>query len=63
VVKDLGLAVDLARSVGVPAEMSALVEQIMRRARALYGDGIGELAGVRLYEDLMATELRFAGSS
>ena len=37
--KDLGLAVDLARQTGVPAEMSAMVEQIYRRARAQYGDG------------------------
>ena len=36
--KDLGLAVDLARQTGVPAEMSAMVEQIYRRARAQYGD-------------------------
>ena len=33
VTKDLGLAVELARDVGVPAELSALVEQIHRRAR------------------------------
>ena len=34
VTKDLGLAVDLARDVGVPVELAALVEQIHRRARA-----------------------------
>ena len=34
VTKDLGLAVDLARDVGVPVELTALVEQIHRRARA-----------------------------
>ena len=34
VTKDLGLVVDLAREVGVPVELSALVEQIHRRARA-----------------------------
>ena len=33
VTKDLGLAVDLAREVGVPVELTALVEQIHRRAR------------------------------
>ena len=32
VTKDLGLAVDLAGEVGVPAELTALVEQIHRRA-------------------------------
>jgi 3-hydroxyisobutyrate dehydrogenase len=56
--KDLGLAVDLARSVGVPVESSALVEQIVRRARAAYGDDAGELSAVRLYEDLVGAELR-----
>jgi 3-hydroxyisobutyrate dehydrogenase len=56
--KDLGLAVDLARSVGVPAEVSALAEQVFRRARALYGDEAGEMSPVRLYEDLAGTKLR-----
>lgn len=55
--KDLGLSIDLARSVGVPAEVSALVEQIYRRARATYGDLAGEMTPIRLYEDL-AGELR-----
>ncbi len=31
--KDLGLAVDLAGQVGVPAELSALVDHIYRHAR------------------------------
>ena len=31
--KDLGLAVDLAGQVGVPVELSALVDQIYRHAR------------------------------
>jgi 3-hydroxyisobutyrate dehydrogenase len=59
VTKDLGLAVDLARDVGVPAELSALVEQIHRRARAAYGDEAGEMSAVRLYEDLAGVELRW----
>jgi 3-hydroxyisobutyrate dehydrogenase len=59
VTKDLGLAVDLARDVGVPVELSALVEQVHRRARALYGDGAGEISAVRLYEDLAGVKLRF----
>jgi 3-hydroxyisobutyrate dehydrogenase len=58
--KDLGLSVDLARSVGVPAELSALVEQIYRRARASYGDRAGEMTPVKLYEDLIGVELRRA---
>ncbi len=59
VTKDLGLAVDLARDVGVPAELSALVEQIHRRARVAYGDDAGEMSAIRLYEDLAQTELRW----
>ena len=58
VTKDLGLAVDLARDVGVPVELTALVEQIHRRARAQYGDDAGEISAVRLYEDLAGVSLR-----
>jgi 3-hydroxyisobutyrate dehydrogenase len=58
VTKDLGLAVELARDVGVPVELTALVEQIHRRARATYGDDAGEISAVRLYEDLAGLELR-----
>ena len=58
VTKDLGLAVDMARDVGVPVEMAALVEQIHRRARARYGDAAGEMSAVRLYEDLAGLQLR-----
>jgi len=56
--KDLGLAVDLAGHVGVPAELSALVEQIYRRARAAYGDEGGEMLPIKLYEDLTGAPLR-----
>lgn len=56
--KDLGLSIDLARSVGVPTELSALVEQIYRRARASYGDRAGEMTPVKLYEDLIGHDLR-----
>jgi len=56
--KDLGLAVDLARQTGVPAEMSAMVEQIYRRARAQYGDQGGQMLPMKLIEDLTATPLR-----
>ena len=61
--KDLGLSIDLARSVGVPAELSSLVEQIYRRARAQYGDHAGEMTPVKLYEDLIGVDLRLAGVS
>jgi 3-hydroxyisobutyrate dehydrogenase len=56
--KDLGLAVDLAGQVGVPAELSALVTQIYRRARATYGDAGGEMLPMKLYEDLTGVPLR-----
>jgi 3-hydroxyisobutyrate dehydrogenase len=56
--KDLGLAIDLARDTGVPAEVSAVVEQIYRRARAQYGDAGGEMLPIRLLEDLTGTPLR-----
>jgi 3-hydroxyisobutyrate dehydrogenase len=59
VTKDLGLAVDLARDVGVPVELASLVEQIHRRARTAYGDEAGEMSAVRLYEDLAGVQLRW----
>jgi 3-hydroxyisobutyrate dehydrogenase len=58
--KDLGLAVDLARQTGVPAEVSALVEQIYRRARAQYGDDGGEMLPIKLLEDVTSTPLRLS---
>jgi 3-hydroxyisobutyrate dehydrogenase len=62
VTKDLGLAVDLAREVGLPVELTALVEQIHRRVRAAYGDEAGEISVVRLYEDLAGIRLRLGQS-
>ena len=61
VTKDLGLAVDLARDVGVPVELAALVEQLHRRARAVYGDAAGEMSALRLYEDAAGVHLRLPG--
>jgi 3-hydroxyisobutyrate dehydrogenase len=58
VTKDLALAVDLAREVNMPVELTGLVEQIHRRARAAYGDEAGEISVVRLYEDLAGAPLR-----
>lgn len=58
--KDLGLAVDLSRAVGVPVELSALVEQIYRRAHATYGGAAGEMTPFRLYEDLTGRQLRLS---
>ena len=58
VTKDLGLAVDLGRDLGVPLELGALVEQLHRRARAIYGDEAGELSAVRLVEEAAGVRLR-----
>jgi 3-hydroxyisobutyrate dehydrogenase len=58
VTKDLGLAVDLGRELGVPLELGALVEQLYRRARALYGDRAGELSTIRMVEEAAGLKLR-----
>lgn len=58
--KDLGLAVDLGRDLGVSTELSALVEQIYRRARAQYGDLAGEMTPIKLYESLAGQQFRLA---
>lgn len=58
VTKDLALAVDLGREVGVPLELAAVVEQLHRRARAHYGDKAGELSSVRLAEEAAGIKLR-----
>ncbi|MFD8280878.1 NAD(P)-dependent oxidoreductase [Streptomyces solisilvae] len=56
--KDLGLAVDLGRDLGVSTELSALVEQIYRRSKAQHGELAGEMSPVRLYEALVGQEFR-----
>lgn len=61
--KDLGLSIDLARSVGVSTELSALVEQVFRRARATYGDRAGEMSPFKLYEDLIGHNLRLVAAA
>lgn len=58
--KDLGLSIDLARSVGVSAELSALVEQVYRRAKSSYGDRAGEMSPFQLYEDQLDHPLRLS---
>jgi 3-hydroxyisobutyrate dehydrogenase len=60
--KDLRLAVELARANGVAVELAELVEQLLQRARARYGDTAGELSPVRLYEDVTGKQLRLAPS-
>jgi 3-hydroxyisobutyrate dehydrogenase len=62
VTKDLWLAVELGREAGVPLELAALVEQLHRRARALYGDGAGGLSAIRLAEEAAGIRLRDPGA-
>jgi 3-hydroxyisobutyrate dehydrogenase len=57
--KDVRLAVDLGRDTGVPLELSALVEQSMRRALLTYGDG-GQLLAVRQLEETAGVSLRLS---
>jgi 3-hydroxyisobutyrate dehydrogenase len=59
VCKDLALATDLGRDTGTPVELTALIEQVFRRALAHYGPRAGELSAIRLYEDITGTRLRF----
>ena len=47
----------------MPAEVSAVVEQIYRRARAQYGDAGGEMLPIKLLEDLTGTPLRIDAPS
>lgn len=55
--KDIRLAVDLGRSVGVPMEVSALVEQIHRRAFVTQGDG-GQLLAIKQLEETAGVSFR-----
>jgi 3-hydroxyisobutyrate dehydrogenase len=56
--RDLALAVDLGRELGLPMELAALVEQLHRRAMAVYGDRAGERSIVRLAEDAAGIRLQ-----
>jgi 3-hydroxyisobutyrate dehydrogenase len=42
----------------VPVELSAVVEQVFRRARATYGDQAGEMTPFKLYEDMIGRQIR-----
>lgn len=56
--KDLRLALELGRDVGMPAELSATVDQVYRRALATYGPTAGEMTPIRLYEAIAGLQLR-----
>jgi len=59
--KDLHLAYELGRQLGVPLELGGLVEQIFQRARAQYGDDAQSTQVVKLMEDTVGTDLRHPG--
>jgi 3-hydroxyisobutyrate dehydrogenase len=59
--KDLGLACQLGRDLGVPLALAGLVEQTFRRARARYGDDAWSPMVVKLLEDALGTDLRAPG--
>lgn len=58
VCKDIRLAVELARTLDVPVELAALVEQTCNRARIQYGEDKGILTIVKLIEDATGVSLR-----
>jgi 3-hydroxyisobutyrate dehydrogenase-like beta-hydroxyacid dehydrogenase len=53
--KDLRLIAELGRTLGVPLELAALVEQTFVRAQAQYGGEQGEMQVVRLLEDAVSS--------
>ncbi len=59
--KDLGLATQLGRELGVPLELAGLVEQTFARARGRYGGEAWSTQVVKLLEDALGVELRAAG--
>ena len=59
--KDLGLALDLGRELGVPLELATLVEQTFVRGREAYGGDAWSTMVVKLLEDGLGTDLRAPG--
>ena len=59
--KDLGLALDLARDGDVPLALGGLVEQIFEQARTAYGGAAQSTMVVRLLEDAVGCDLRAPG--
>ncbi len=59
--KDMGFALDMGRSFGVPLELAALVDQIFVRAREEYGGDAWSSQVVKLLEDALGTDLRADG--
>lgn len=59
--KDLHLAQELGRELGVPLELASLVEQTFIRAREQYGGSAWSPMVVKLLEDALGTDLRAPG--
>jgi 3-hydroxyisobutyrate dehydrogenase len=59
--KDLGFAMELGRSFGVPLDIASVVDQLNIRARAAYGGNAGSPMVARLLEEACHTELRAPG--
>ena len=59
--KDMGFALGMGRSFGVPLELAALVDQIFVRAREEYGGDAWSSQVVKLLEDALGTDLRAEG--
>jgi 3-hydroxyisobutyrate dehydrogenase len=60
-VKDLGLASELGRELGVPLELADLVEATFLRAREQYGGSAWSSQVVKLLEDELGVDLRAPG--
>ena len=59
VAKDLDLTLAFAEGTGVPIELSALARKLYQDALDRYGPQAGEMAVMKLYEDLAGVPLRF----
>jgi 3-hydroxyisobutyrate dehydrogenase len=59
--KDLGFAMELGRSFGVPLDIASVVDQLNIRARSAYGGEAGSPMVAKLLEEACHTDLRAPG--
>jgi len=59
--KDLGFAMELGRSFGVPLDIASVVDQLNIRARSAYGGDAGSPMVAKLLEEACHTDLRAPG--
>ena len=62
VAKDLDMAMELARAVGIPAEVSARTHDLYGHMLEHYGAAAGEIAVMRHYEDLAGVSAALRGT-